>query len=176
MLHLRKQNLVSGFDIPGTPGGGDKIDPLGRAAREDDFICAPRIDELRGTPASSFVCGCSAIAQLVNPAMDVCVIPFVVVPQRVNDCAWFLRRRRIIEINERLPMDFLVKDWEIASKASPIYPGLWLFCGVSNHRFELQAENRLKQAQLQFGRFGHHPLVPGRIPNQFHIHIIDAFE
>jgi hypothetical protein len=75
-----------------------------------------------------------------------------------------------------LPVDFLIQDGKISSKSGPIYLGRRLFCGVSNHPFELQAECQLKQAQLQFGRFGHHPLIPRRIPNQFDIHIIDAFE
>ena len=82
----------------------------------------------------------------MNPAMNIGVVLFVVVPQRVDDRSRLLCRGRVIEINERLTVDFLLKDGEIASEPRPIYLGCRLFCGVSNHCFELQAECRLKQA------------------------------
>ena len=34
----------------------------------------------------------------------------------------------------------------------------------------------LQQTKLQFGCFGHHALVPGRIPDQFDGDIIDTFQ
>src|SRR4051812_30952527 len=53
--------------------------------------------------------------------MNVCVVVFVVLPERVDNRPRLLRRRRVIQIDERMSVDLLVEDREILSDRFPIY-------------------------------------------------------
>ena len=48
--------------------------------------------------------------------MDIGVVVFVVMHQRVNHRARFLRRGGVVEINQRLAVDLLVEDRKILSQ------------------------------------------------------------
>ena len=73
-----------------------------------------------GARPGGFVAGRGAIAQFVDAAVDVGVVVFVIMHQRVNHRARFLRRRGVVEINQRLAVDLLVEDGEILSQRGPV--------------------------------------------------------
>jgi hypothetical protein len=52
--------------------------------------------------------------------MDVGVVVLVIMHQRVNHRARFLRRGGVVEINQRLAVDLLVEDGKILSQRSPV--------------------------------------------------------
>ena len=76
-----------------------QIDALCRAAREDDFVRTCRADVLRDAPPRVFVRVGRAPAQRVQSAMNIRVVVFVKIPQRLNDSARFLRGRSAIKVD-----------------------------------------------------------------------------
>ena len=120
MLHFREQNHVAGFQVFRAPGTGDEVDALGGAARENDFLGAAGVDEFGGARPGGFVTGRGAIAQFMDAAMDVGIVVFVIMHQRVNHRARFLRRGGVVEINQRLAVDLLVEDREILAQFCPV--------------------------------------------------------
>ena len=120
MLHFREQNHVAGLEILRAPGTRDEVDAFGRAAGEHDFVGASGVDEFRRARPGGFVTGRGAIAQFVDAAMDVGVVVFVIMHQRVNHRARLLRRGGVVEINQRLAVDLLVEDGKILPQRSPV--------------------------------------------------------
>ncbi len=120
MLHFREQNHVAGLEVFCSPRTRDEIDAFGRAARENDFVGAFGIDEFRGAGARGFKRVRGAIAQFVDAAMDVGVVVLVIMHERVNHRARFLRRGGVVEINQRLAVDFLIQDRKILSQRRPV--------------------------------------------------------
>ena len=98
----------------------DEIDAFGRAARENDFVGAFGVDEFRGAGARGFKRVRRAVAQLVDAAMDIGVVVLVIMHQRVNHRARFLRRGGVVEINQRLAVDLLIEDRKILSQRRPV--------------------------------------------------------
>src|SRR5579859_4193856 len=131
MLHLRQENDVAGLQIFRAPGAGHEVDALGGAAGEDDFLRAFGVDEFGGARPRVLKRGRGAIAQFVDAAVDVGVVAFVIMDQRVNHHARLLRRGGVIEINQRLAVDLLVKDGKIPAERGPV----WRFNG--SHRGNL---------------------------------------
>ncbi len=99
MFHFREENDVALLKIFHAPGAGHEVDAFGGAAREDDFVRHFGIDEPAGASASFLEGGSSAIAQLMDAAMDVGVIAFVIVDEGVNDGPGFLGRSGVVEID-----------------------------------------------------------------------------
>ena len=65
------------------------------------------VDEFRGARPGGLVTRRGAITQLVDAAMDVGIVVFVIMHQRVNHRARLLRRCGVVEINQRLAVDLL---------------------------------------------------------------------
>ena len=116
MLHLRQQDFVARLQVLTAPRGSHEVDAFGRAAREHDLVGAPGVDELCRSGASGFIARRRAIAQFVNAPMHVRVVAFVVIAQRVNHRARFLARRRVVEINQRMPVDLLVQNRKVCAQ------------------------------------------------------------
>jgi len=57
---------------------------------------------------------------MMQTAMNVGIFVVGRVNHPVDDFPWFLRRRGIIEINQRFPMNLCRKDWEILAEAGDI--------------------------------------------------------
>ncbi len=99
MLHFREQNHVAELKIFCAPRTGDKIDAFRRAARKNNFVGGFCVDKFCRARARGFKRIRRAIAQLVDAAMDIGIVEFVIMHQRVNDRARFLRRGGVVEIN-----------------------------------------------------------------------------
>lgn len=69
----------------------------------------------------------------MNAAVNVGVIALVIIHQRIDDALGFLRRGRIIKVDERLTVNLLVKDGEISAQILPsgihVILVAWLFGG-----------------------------------------------
>src|SRR5438876_790199 len=81
---------------------------------------APRVDEFGRSRAGGFERRCRSIAQFMDAAMDVSIVAFIVIPERVKDQARFLARRGIVEINQRITVDFLMEDGKVRTQFLPI--------------------------------------------------------
>ena len=78
------------------------------------------VDEFRGACARGFKGVGRAVAQFVDAAMDIGVVVFVIMHQRVNHRARFLRRGGVVEIHQRLAVDLLIENRKILSQRGPI--------------------------------------------------------
>ena len=118
MLHLGEQDDVA--------RAHDLVRPR-RCATRLMLSVVPRVKMISRLPrrgrrqplSGVFVGGGGPIAQLVESAMDVAVVVFVVMRQGVDDRARFLRGRRIVEIDQRMSVDRLVQDRKILADRLP---------------------------------------------------------
>ena len=93
----------------------DEVDRLGRAAHEHDFLGVARVDEAAHVLARAFVGFGRALAERVDAAMHVGVIVLVVARDRLDHGARTLARRRVVQIHQRLAVDGLMQDREVAA-------------------------------------------------------------
>ena len=105
-------------DVRIAPGARDQVDAFGRVPGEDDFVRRSRADERAHDFARALVGFRRALAQPVHAAMHVGVVVFVVSRDRFDDLDRLLRRRRVVEIDQRLAVDLLVQRREVA-RGSP---------------------------------------------------------
>ena len=113
MFEGGNEYFVPGFQKFAPPRLRDEINRFGAAMREDDFIVMFGIDETPHRAAHGFVFVGRALAQPINAAMDVGVIVFHEARHRLNHHAWFLRRCRRVEIDERMPKHRLRQNGKI---------------------------------------------------------------
>jgi hypothetical protein len=109
VLHAGDQNLVALPNVGITPGAGDQIDAFRRVSGEDDFAHRRRVHERAHFLPRAFIRCRRALAQFVDPAMDVRVVMFVVRTQRVDHRLRFLRGGGIVQIHQRLAVHLLVQ-------------------------------------------------------------------
>ena len=121
VLHFRQENHVSSANKFPAPCLRHQIDALGRPACENDFVRARRADVLCNTPPRVLVSLCRAGAQIVQAAMHIGVVVLVIVPKRIDHRPRFLRRGRVIKIDQRMAMGLFVQNREIFAKGLPIY-------------------------------------------------------
>ena len=121
VLQLGEQNLVAGLQMLKRPGRSDEVDALGGAPGEDDFLRGSGINEFRDAFARGFVSVGGAVAQLMDAAVDVGVVVLVVAHEGVDDLARFLAGGRVVEVDQPMPVDFLIEDWEVGAESGPIW-------------------------------------------------------
>ncbi len=113
VLHLGQHDHVAPADVLAAPRVGDEVDRLGGVAREHDLVRVGDPDEPRRLRARLLVLGRRPLADRVDPAMDVGVVLAVVGVHRLEDDLRLLRRRRGVQVHERVPVDLLVEDREL---------------------------------------------------------------
>ena len=114
VLHLGQDDRVAAVDVAPAPRVGDEVDRLGRVAGEDDLVAVRGVDEPGDLGARLLVLGRRLLADGVDAAMDVGVVLAVVVSDGVDDDARLLARRRRVEVDQRVPVDLLLEDREVA--------------------------------------------------------------
>lgn len=113
MLHLCQENRVAGFEKSAAPAVGNQVNALGRAACENDFLVAGGMNEFGHLGPGGLKGRCRPVAELMNPAMHVAVVPQIKIAHRLNDRHRFLARGGIVEIHQRLPIDPLIQNGKI---------------------------------------------------------------
>ena len=113
VLHLREQDYVTRFDVLRAPGLRHQIDAFGGPARENDLVRAARVDELGSARPRGLEGIRGAIAQFVNPTMDIRVVVLVVMPQGLEHRARLLRGGGVVEVDQRLAMHLLIEDGKV---------------------------------------------------------------
>ena len=116
VLELGDHDGVAGAEILEAPGVRDEVDRLGRAAREDHLALGRRVEEGSDRAAGALVALRRALGQPVDAAMDVRVLVLVERAHPVEHLARLLRRRRRVEIRERLAVDLLLEEREVRAK------------------------------------------------------------
>ena len=106
MLHFRHDDFIVFPHLRLAKGRSHEVDGLGRAACKDDFLDFSGIDELPHTLASRFVQVGGLLAEIVNAPMHVGIGVEVFVAHRIEHAERFLRRGGVVEIDERMAVDF----------------------------------------------------------------------
>ena len=114
VLHLGEHDRVAAADVVAAPRVRDEVDRLGRVAGEDDLVAVGGVDEPGHRGARRLVGRRRALADLVDPAVDVRGVLVVVAVERVDDRLRLLARRRGVEEDERLAVGLGLEDREVA--------------------------------------------------------------
>ena len=102
MLGDGDDDLVTRLDIRETVAVGDEVQRLRRVLREDDLLRQARVDEGARRGARVLVDVRRLDGERVRAPMRVRVAAAVIAADRLNDLVRLLRRRAVVEVDERL--------------------------------------------------------------------------
>src|SRR3712207_1433500 len=117
VLHLGDHDLVAFLDYTAAVAVHDEVDALGHAAHEDALARLARVDEAAHLLARALVGGRGALAQVVDAAVYVGVLLAQVLRPALDDDARHLRRRRVVEVDERLAVHRLAQHGKVFAHA-----------------------------------------------------------
>ena len=122
VLHGGDKHFIAGLHLRAPESLRHEVDAFRRAAHEDDFARVGGVEEfLDGQPRGLILFG-RVLGKKVDAAMDVGVAALVVARDRINHRARFLGRGGVVEIHERIAMNFLVKDRKIGAHTFDVKP------------------------------------------------------
>ena len=113
VLHGRRDDVVAGLQVRPSPGLSDEVDRLAGVPRPDDRLRTRGVDEPLHLRPREFVHVGRLDAQRVDAAVDIGVVLLVEVHKRVDHLARLLRGGRIIEVDERPPVDLPLQYGEV---------------------------------------------------------------
>ena len=105
VLHDREHDLIAFTEVRLAPGRGDEVDRFGDVAGEDDFLIAPGVDELRHFRARALVGLRRRVGEVVEAAMNIGVFAGVGLHEALKYRLGLLRRRGVVEIDQRLAVN-----------------------------------------------------------------------
>ncbi len=115
MLKIGNDDFIARPDVLLSERPGDKVDRLRSAAREDDLFRRARAQKARHFAACALVGVGGASCQLVCGAVDIRILVLVEIFEPLDDGLRLLRRRRVVEPDQRTAVDRLVQDRKIAA-------------------------------------------------------------
>ncbi len=122
MLQFAEDDLVIGADRQPPKACGHEVDGLGGAARENDLLGRSGAEEF-GDLVARFLIGVGgAGGERVGAAMDVGIVFVIEARDPFDDLPRFLRRRGVVEPDERLAVHPLLQDRKIAARAFDVEP------------------------------------------------------
>ena len=113
VLHLRADDAVAGTDALRRPRVRHEVDRLRRVADENDVLRRRRVDERGDLLARFLVRHRRFHRERVRAAVDVRVVLLVVVDERRDDGSGLLRRGRVVQVDQRHPVDHPVQDGKV---------------------------------------------------------------
>ena len=116
VLELGDDHDVAGAEVVEAPGVRDEVDRLGRAPGEDHLALGRRVEQPGDGATRPLEALGRALGEPVDAAMDVRVLVLVERAHPVEDLTRLLRRRRRVEVRDRLAVDELVEDREVGAQ------------------------------------------------------------
>jgi hypothetical protein len=113
MLHQCDKNLITRPDAWPGKALGDEVDRFSRATRKHDLPARLCIDKPTDILAGALISIGGTLAQGVNATVNIRMIVFVVIDNRLHDLSGALRRCGIIQIRQWPAIDLLVQNREI---------------------------------------------------------------
>jgi len=117
VLHGGDEDFVAGFDVFPAVCHRDEVDRLGGAAHEDDLTCFTSVQECTYLFTGRFEGFRGALRKLVDPAVDVRVVPAVELGHRVDHLLRLLCARGAVQEDEWVAVALLVENREIATNS-----------------------------------------------------------
>ncbi len=128
VLHRRHQHLVAGLQARPCVALCDQIDRFGGATHEHDLVGAAGVDKGRNLLPRGLEGVGGALRQRMDAAVDVGVIAQFEGAHGVEHGQRFLRRRRIVQIHQRLAVHRLGEDGEMIADRRKLRRGTrWRF-------------------------------------------------
>ena len=120
VLHHRDDDLVSRTNANASVGLRHQVDGLGCAPHKDDFLGLGRVQEAGGRFPRFLVGVGGPLAQQVHTPMHVRVLVRVVANQSIEHHLRLLRRRGVVEIDERLAVREGAQDRKVFADAAHV--------------------------------------------------------
>src|SRR5439155_2105113 len=127
VLHGGDDDLVTRLEERPAVALSDEIDAFRGPTHEDELSRVRSIEKPPHRVARALIGVGSLFAQEVDPAMDIRVFRRIILGDRIDHDLWLLARGRIIEVDERLPMDPLLQNGEVLPQAPYVERTLWHF-------------------------------------------------
>src|SRR5215472_13322087 len=115
MFHGGDQNFIARPNLLAAVGLCYQVDGLRGAAGEDDFLVVPGIQEALDGSAGLFIMLRGAFGKRVHAAMDVGVIVAIIMFDGLDHGQRLLRGGRVIQVDQRLAVNALVKNRKVAT-------------------------------------------------------------
>src|SRR5215510_2562265 len=122
MLEGRDEDLVAGPHHAAAVRLRDQVDGLGGPADEHDLPVLGGVEEAPDAAPRRLVGLSGALAEEMDAAVHVGVVRGVVPFERLDDGVRLLRRRGIVEIDERPAVDLLAQDGKVLPDALHVPP------------------------------------------------------
>ena len=119
VLHLGEEHFVAGAQVLPTEGLGHKIDRLGGAPHENDFVLVLGVHKALRRPACALVGLRRKHREVMHTAMHIGVVVLEALALGIHRHSWLLRTGRAVEVNQRLVIDMLREDGELG--ADPLH-------------------------------------------------------
>ena len=113
VLHGRDDDLVARPQVLPAVALGHQIDPLGGPTGEDDLPIVRRVQELPHAGAPALVRLGRHLAEEMDPTVHVGVLLRVVAHQGVQDRLRLLGGGGVVQVHQRLPVDFRPQNGEV---------------------------------------------------------------
>ena len=128
VLHRRDDDLVARADELASIAMHHQIDAFGGAANKNAFLRLARVDESLHLLARAFVGRRRLLAEVVNAAMNVGMFVFEIDAAAIDYHLRHLRRRGVVEIDERLAVNGLAQHGKILANALDVKTCAGAFC------------------------------------------------
>ena len=125
VLHRGDQHFVAGLNAGAAEGLRDQVDTFRCAAHKYDLVRVRSVDELLRRAARRFVIFRRDFRKVVHAAMDIGVASLVVAHDCVNHRARFLGRGGVVQVNQRLSVNSLLKDRKIGANSRDVKPAAY---------------------------------------------------
>ena len=123
VLHDRQDDLIARAERVRAKTVGHEIDGLGRGAGEDDLVHRPRIEEAAHGLARGFVILRCRVGEEMQAPVHVGIFLRIGLHHGIDDRLRLLRRSAIVQIDERLAVDFPRQDREITAHGGNVIAG-----------------------------------------------------
>ena len=114
VFHVADQNLIAGFQARGQ-AIGHQVDGFGGASGPDDFSGAGRVQKLAHGFPGAFKRSRRTITQGMGATVHIGVHLAVIAIHGIQHGLWLLRRRAVVQIHQRLPVDLLIENREVTA-------------------------------------------------------------
>src|SRR5215472_3201739 len=115
MLHGGDQNFIARADVLAAVGLGYQVDRFRGASRKDDLSAVRGVQKTLYRNPGLFVVLRRPLRESMHATMDIGVIVAIVVFNGFDYRHWLLRGGRVVQVDQRLAVNALVKNGKIAA-------------------------------------------------------------
>ena len=137
MLHHRNNHFIPFFHKLVAEAGNKQVDTFCCSACEDNFIRATCINKLTYRFTGSFMQFRSLLGKIMYTAMHIGIDGIIFIHQRINYQTGFLRRRTVVEINQRFTVNRTAQYRKILTYLLNIHVSYFLVVTYKWHNLDI---------------------------------------